>query len=96
MPGSQNNIAIMKSKGGNVHASHPQIAEVLHDHWQTAFASKPTDSHLRADWLRDIRDRFKVSACALEPTREDVLFVLSNLSRSAVGPDEVPFEAYAK
>ena len=92
--GTTNEISIIKDSTGQRFTNSADIARVLTEHWQSTFDVKPTNRHLREQWLERVRDRFKVGLDDLRPTDTDVEKVFANLHDSAAGPDGIPTGIY--
>jgi hypothetical protein len=96
LPGGNVDIAAMVDSSGSVVTDDLGIADILNSHWQKVFARRPTNQTMRAQWLQEMRGKFKVGVDQLRPSRELIRKVIQNAHPSACGPDAIPFEVFKR
>ena len=99
-PGACNSLAVLQSRTGTLLTDPEAIATELHDYWRNTFLATPTDQHTRQAWLRtDIGTPgpwHNTSEEQWQITHSSIARALKKSSKSAPGPDGIPYLAWQK
>ena len=99
-PGACNSVAVLQSRTGALLTSPEDIATELHDYWHDTFRSTPTDHDLRHTWfLTDVGSPgpwHDALNHQWQVTHSSISRALKKSSKSAPGPDGIPYLAWQK